>query len=257
MNLSFEKQVAAATRSLEEARRVSHRDPSRLGFLVEQLNVLAELRVQEGDFRKAESLYREVLFRIEDTKRAEDGLVTGVNSLLGYLYDRWGKQDQAIEFYQKALTGAAGSSPVILEQRAAIKNNLALIYKNQRELERAEEWYLDALNELVGSESEQSAQAAGVCSNLGVLYYQNLEVERARDMHLKALQIRKGLTHGECSPAELAQNYVHLASVYKALGEFRQAQECMEHSHTLAARASGDTMPVRRRSVALLIDQSA
>ena len=69
MNPAFDKQLAAAMRAVEEARRTAHRDPARMPELVENINVLAELRLREGNFPKAESLYREVMFRIKEPRR--------------------------------------------------------------------------------------------------------------------------------------------------------------------------------------------
>src|SRR6185295_18152346 len=86
VKLSLEQQIGSATRALDDARRMAHRDPARLGELVEFINVLAELRQQEGAFARAESLYREALFRIQETKSADPRLLVGVHSLLAHLY---------------------------------------------------------------------------------------------------------------------------------------------------------------------------
>jgi len=96
---ALERQIAAASHSVEEARRHAYHDAAKVGALVEQISVLADLRQKEGDFRKAESLYREALFRAQELRRQEPDLLTGVYSLLAHLYDRWGRLDKAAEFY--------------------------------------------------------------------------------------------------------------------------------------------------------------
>src|SRR5580692_3752342 len=112
-------------RAVEEARRTAHRDPSRMGDLVENINVLAELRLREGNFAKAESLYREVLFRIKEPRRPDPELLIGVTSLLANLYERWGRLKEAAEFYQQALDSAAQLGGENSLRTAVVKNNLA------------------------------------------------------------------------------------------------------------------------------------
>ena len=74
---------------------MAYHDPARVGDLVEHISVLADLRQKEGDFRKAESLYREALFRVQDLRKPDPELLAGIFSLMAYLYDRWGRLDLA------------------------------------------------------------------------------------------------------------------------------------------------------------------
>jgi tetratricopeptide (TPR) repeat protein len=242
---------------VEEARRIAYRDASRLGDLVENINVLAELRQQEGDFRKAESLYREALYRIQDTKNPDGELTVGVYSLLAYLYDRWGKHAEAAEFYQKALDLGAQLGINDADKVATVKNNLAMIHKNMRDLDKASQYYNEALAEFRRAHGENSAKVASVYNNLGVLHYQQMEVEKALDMHLKALRIRESIEARELEPGDLSQSYINLGAVYKALGEFQKAHESVEKARALSASQSEGGMPARRRSAALLLDKSA
>ena len=94
-------------------------------------------------------------------------------------------------------------------------------------------------------------------NNLGVLHYQNLEVERALDMHLKALRIRESLEGSQLEPGDLSQPYINLGAVYKALGDFQKAHECVEKARRLSLDVSGSGLPARRRSAALLLDKTA
>ena len=242
---------------MEEARRNAYRDHTRLGDLVEHINVLAELRQQEGDFRKAESLYREALFRIGDSKAPDAELTVGVYSLLAYLYDRWGKLQEAAGFYQKALDLSEELGVHDSDKVATVKNNLAMIYKGMKDLDRAAQYYDEALEEFRRIYGERSAKVASVYNNLGVLYYQNLEVERALDMHLKALRIRESLETQELEPGDLSQTYINLGAAYKALGDFQKAHECVEKARSISAGVKGDALPARRRSAALLLDKTA
>lgn len=257
LNPTLERQIASAARSVEEARRIAYRDPSRLGDLVEQINVLAELRQQEGDFRKAESLYREALYRIQDTKNPDRELTVGVYSLLAYLYDRWGKHNEAANFYKKSLELGEQMGLTDADKTATVKNNLAMIYKSMRDTEKASQYYQEALDEFRRAHGEASPKVASVYNNLGVLHYQNMEVERALEMHLKALRIREHLDQKELEPGDLSQSYINLGAAYKALGDFQKAHECVEKARAISAGHSENAMPARRRSAALLLDKSA
>ena len=256
LNTTLERQIAAATRAVDDARRVAHRDPSRMGELVEHINVLAELRQQEGNFTKAESLYREALFRIQDVKSPDPALQVGVYSLLAYLYDRWGRLKEAADFYRKALELGAKHGLQDSTEVATVKNNLAVIHKGMKDFDRAEQYYTEALEEFRRLHGEESAEVASVYNNLGVLHYQNMNLERAHDMHLKALRIRESLAR-EGSPADLAQTCINLGAVFKSLGDFEKAHGLVERARSIAAGRPVEEAPVRRRSAELLVDKTA
>lgn len=223
-------------RAVEDARRKVHHDESWLGNLVDQINVLAELRSQQGDFRKAESLYREVLQRIHDMRKPDMDLAIGIYSMMAALYERWERHDDAATCYQKALELTHKQNGRVSDNTATLKNNLGLIYKNRGDREKAALFYEEALDEFLQVHGEQNHRVASVYDNLGVLYYQNLEVERAQETHLKALKIRMKLPQNEVNDLELAQTYKNLAAVFKALGDFQQAFECTEHAKAVIAR---------------------
>ena len=107
VDANLERQILSASRSVEEVRRLAYRDPSRIGQLVEQISVLADLRQKEGDFRKAESLYREALYRAQELKKPDPELLCGIHSLLAHLYDRWGKTIFFSDSIENSWTGKA------------------------------------------------------------------------------------------------------------------------------------------------------
>ena len=82
-------------------------------------------------------------------------------------------------------------------------------------------------------------------------------MERALDMHLKALRIREEAPPSELDPGDLSQTYINLGAVYKALGDFQKAQECVEKARNLTVALPGNVAPARRRSAALILDKSA
>lgn len=255
MDAQLEHQISSASRSVEEARRIAYHDPSRIGALVEQISVLADLRQKEGDFRKAESLYREALFRAQESRKGDYELHVGILSLLAHLYDRWGKTGQSVEFYEKALKiseqrGLGGG-----ESAAIIKNNLAMIYKHRRDYDKAELYYNEALQAFEKLDGLDSSRVASVCNNLGVLYYARLDIDRALEMHEKALSIRQRGAAGHIDPADLSQTFINLAAVYKATGDFKRAEASITRAKQLRAGLNGN-LPAPRRAATLLIDKN-
>jgi tetratricopeptide (TPR) repeat protein len=255
MDADLDRQISAASRSVEEARRLAYNDPSRLGALVEQISVLADLRQKDGDFRKAESLYREALYRAQELRKPDPDLLTGIYSLLAHLYDRWGRMPQAAEFYEKALFISETNGLADSDKVATIKNNLAMIFKQIRQHDKAERYYLEALETFQKLDGEQSSRVASVYNNLGVLYYSKLDVDRAQDMHERALAIRQVLSDGQMDPADLSQTFINLAAVYKASGDFQKAEASIDRAKRLRSGMNG-YHPSPRRSASLLIDKN-
>ncbi|MBK8095240.1 MAG: tetratricopeptide repeat protein [Verrucomicrobiaceae bacterium] len=255
MEPTLEQQIGSASRSVEEARRIAYHDTSRIGALVEQISVLADLRQKEGDFRKAESLYREALFRAQESRKTDYELQVGILSLLAHLYDRWGKTDQSLEFYEKALHISETRGLDGGEASAIIKNNLAMIYKHRRDYEKAERCYQESLHAFQKLEGEHSSRVASLYNNLGVLYYAQLEIDRALEMHEKALAIRQHNPVGPIDPADLSQTYINLAAVYKATGDFKRAEASITRAKQLRASINGHH-PAPRRAATLLIDKN-
>ncbi len=252
----LEKQLAAASQAVEEARRRAHHDPHKLGELIEQMSVLADLRQKEGDFRKADSLYREALFRVQELRKPDPRLLVGIYSLIAHLNDRWGRMDEAARNYEKALDLGEKHGLHDSDEAATIRNNLAVIFKNLRDHARAERYYRESLDSFLKIHGENSPQVASLYNNLGVLYYSSLDVERAQEMHEKALRIRQQLGESEIDPADLAQTYINLAAVSKASGDFQKAEECIERAKKIRS-GEGDSKPRPRRSASLLIDSAA
>lgn len=255
MDPNLERQLLSASRSVEEVRRLAYRDPARIGQLVEQISVLADLRQKEGDFRKAESLYREALYRAQELKKPDPDLLCGIHSLLAHLYDRWGRMDKAAEYYEKALKIAGDAGLENNDKVATIKNNLAMIFKQLRDYPKAEQYYQEALDTFRIVDGDESPRVASVLNNLGVLFYSNMDVERAQQMHEHALGIRQSLANDQMDPADLSQTYINLGAVYKATGDFQKAEACVDRAKRIRAGMNGfHTNP--RRAASLLIDKT-
>ncbi|SKA99228.1 Tetratricopeptide repeat-containing protein [Prosthecobacter debontii] len=253
VDTKLDRQIEIASRHVEEARRAVNRDASFIGQLVEQISVLASLRQKDGDFPKAESLYREALYSALEARPRDADLLIGIYSLLAHLYDRWGRMPESAEFYQMALD-AAEKAGVCNSKVATIKNNLAMIYKQQHDYAKAEQYYLEALDIFEATDGRYSASVASVFNNLGVLYYLNLDVEHAMQMHEQALVIRQNLGESQMDPADLSQTYINLGAAYKATGDFQQAEVWVERAKKLRAQMHM-SHPTPQRAASLLVDK--
>lgn len=218
-------QIAATTRAVEYARRVANVDESKLELLVDHLHTLSELRVNEGDFSRGESLLREAMFRIEDANsnhrlRPRPILAANVASSLGYLYDRWNKTDQARKWYSKSLEMAETGNFFASDLGASVSNNLGMLDKKSGALASAEHHYRRSLEIFCVLKGSSSVEAAAVLNNLGVLLYTQGNHGEALQAHEQALAIRQKLHHPQTGEgfADLCQTWRNLAAVYKAQG---------------------------------------
>ena len=230
--LEWDSEINVAIRGVEEARRISHRDVAKRGELIDLLHALARLRVREGDFRKAESLYREALACIQDNRKTDPEEVVKIYTQLACFYDGWGKSAEAMEYYAKALDVGEKAELQYSSKMAELKNHLARIYKTSGQTEKAVQFYEEAMEGFLVSSGEFDVRLAYVYDELGVLYYQNMELERSLNMHLKSLLISENFQGNH----DFSQTCLNLSSVYRALGEFEKAYESSE----LAAQIKAD-----------------
>jgi tetratricopeptide (TPR) repeat protein len=220
--------IATATRAVEYARRVANADETKLEMFINHLYTLSELRVEEGEFMRAESLLREACFRIDEAvahhRNKPDPLIpANVASSMGFLYDRWGKADKAREWYKKSLGLAQTGGFLDSDLGASVSNNLGMIEKKDANFHEAEIHYRNAFRIFQQIKGHDSPDAAAVLNNLGVLLYTAKRHEEALQAHLSAMEIRqKQLIHGN-GEDDLRQTWQNLAAVYKMLGKHEEA----------------------------------
>ncbi len=230
--------IATATRAVEYARRVANSDETKLEMFINHLHTLSELRVQEGEFMRAESLLREASFRIEEGHlhhriKPNPLLSANVASSMGFLYDRWGKIDKAREFYEKSLHLAEVGGFLESELGASVSNNLGMIEKKANNLPAAELHYRNALRFFQRVTDKDGSEAAAVLNNLGVLLYSMKRQEEALEAHTQALAMRQKLAEAAPdSPAsdDLRQTWQNLAAVHKARGDHESAAKLLRQA---------------------------
>ncbi|MBL9114496.1 MAG: tetratricopeptide repeat protein [Verrucomicrobiaceae bacterium] len=111
---------------------------------------------------------------------------------------------------------------------ARLRNNLAMIKKQQGELSSAESLYLKAAEVLEQALGKDNEEVAALYNNMGGLYYAAGFTDQARETFLEALEMRKKVL-GEDHP-DVAQSLANLGSAHYELGQEGEALACYRRS---------------------------
>ena len=228
----LESQINTVIRSVEEARRQAHRDLAKRSQLIAKLHELAKLRIQQGEFSRAESLYREALECTKDRRKIDPGEVFNIHRLLGEFYDAWGKPAEAMDYYAKALEYGEDAQLQQSIGMAELKARLGSICRASGNTEHAVEYYEQAVEAFLSSVGENDIRLASIYDELGTISYQKMELDQALKKHSKALSIYQQ-THGK---RDYSATYYHLNLVYRALGDFKRAFECIQSAEEIRNR---------------------
>lgn len=229
----LEVQIDIAIRSVEEARRQAHRDLTKRGRLIAQLHALAKLRMQQGDFSRAESLYREAFECTKDRRKIDPEEVVHIHCLLGDFYNAWSKPAEATEYYTKALEYGEEAGLQHSMEMAGLKSHLARLLKASGKADEAIAFYQQAVEAFRASNAGKDARLASVYDELGALFYQKMELDQALEMHQKALAISQQ-TRGR----DYSSTYQNLNLVYRAMGDFERAFECVQSAAQIKSAVS-------------------
>ena len=248
--------VRVAHTAVETARDASADDPSHLPELVTSLEVYGDIKGQLGHIAEAEALYVEAL-ELDGKGEIPIEQQGRIRGHLAVLYDLNQLEDDAVPFYEEAISLLEEVNPPPKNEIAHLRNNVAMIYKNRDDQESAEGHYLEALRLLEAVHSKEHHEVASVYNNLGGLYQSASFTEQALEIHLEALEIRLKILP-ENDP-DIAQSFCNLASVYHELGEFENAVKFYEkginiYESVLARDISEDYMIASSNYSKLLAD---
>jgi non-specific serine/threonine protein kinase len=189
------------------------------------LSAAATLARRQGDYGRAEALYRESLaiYRaIED--RASIG--SALNNL-GVMAMQRGDLAEAAALYEDAL--AAFRAQNDRTRMAAVLNNLGMAARRREEFSRATELYQEAL-ELHRALGDQRGMGLAL-NNLGVVAYDQGEVARAAGLYDEALAVFRALD--DHLDTALALN--NLAEAVRDQGDLPRAAALFAESLTTRA----------------------
>ena len=151
---------------------------------------------KSGDLSKAELLTKELI--------KTNPNVEFLYNLLGLIFAGQEKTQQAIEYYEKAIT--------INPNFAMAYNNLGLLHANKSDYKNAENYYKKSIS--------LDSNIAEPVNNLGSLYNSLSKFEKAIECYKKAILIN----------SKFAPPHHNIGNVYLALGNFVEAKKHFEES---------------------------
>ena len=217
----LEQAEKIAKTTVESARRSADGHDENLPLLLEKLRELAALRLASADVSGAELVYQEAFGLARGNRFVSAEQIAFLKSELAGALDRQGKWADAVPLYQDAveiLESPSVNQPLLA---ATIRNNLALIFKEQGGLDLAEEHYLVSLDAYELACGPESLEVASIYNNIGGLYQAAGHLKRAVEMHERAFELRLALA-GEDS-LDAGQSLSNLAAAHHALGEYSEA----------------------------------
>ena len=217
--------IRVAGTAIDTAARLVETDEPARPHLVSALEILAELKLEQGDYPPAEALLIDALEHAGYCEVPPIQLARMKSSLAG-VYDFNAFPESAISLYEESIGIFESLDPPLEEDAANLRNNLAMIFKDAGYFDQAEDNYIKALEILERLHGRQHEDVASIYNNLGALYYATGYCAQAREMHGQAFEIRSGLE--EKSDADIGQSCSNLATCLHELGEHAEAQKQFE-----------------------------
>jgi tetratricopeptide (TPR) repeat protein len=211
-------EIRAALRAVQYARLYVSEDDKRRPHMIQQLLLLADLRVRNGEIPQAESLLREASVIYKEMKQPAPALATTIWTQLALLNEQRGDAAKAAEFCHKAMTDAAASGVLDRPEGVELCYALAKLCLNLGEAPKAAEYSRKALvaqQRLTGEESYPTAAAANLLGQSSQLLG---KPEEALQWHERALRILQS----HPSP-DVAQTQADIKATYRFLSKSADA----------------------------------
>jgi tetratricopeptide (TPR) repeat protein len=198
--------------------------------------------VHEAKYTQAETVLRSVLQDIggSDARRGP-----ALNNLGAALYYS-GKTQEVEKFYLEALAAFGKNAPV---ETAAIKSNLATLYRRTGRFEEAETLYVDVLHYREATQGKGLA-VAPVLSNLAELYLSMGRYAEAESYAKRSVDI-----HGRGRPTyrvPWSDSLQTLASARRAMGAQDEAEALTEQALQIRESSLGPDSPRVAASLSVL-----
>ncbi|MCB1035581.1 MAG: serine/threonine protein kinase, partial [Acidobacteria bacterium] len=233
---------AAASRVLEEV-LANHRNRGQLDGpeAATALNLLAMVRLRQGDVTEAEELFRQAL-EIRSARLGPDHLATleSLNGLAEVLFARQ-QTEEAGELFRQVLRGRRQQLSNDHPDVVLTLNNLAVVQQARGDLAGAEETMKEVIERRRRLYGEEHPHVALAYNNLGqVLSFQGKH-EEAEEWLERALALSRRL-YGETHP-RVADLQYSLGLVLDDLGRASEAESRLEASLALRREALGTHHP--------------
>ena len=155
---------------------------------VEALNYLSYLYILTAKYDEAKVLLHNTQKLISDKNSIN---YSDTLYYLGWIHDNQGYQDEALEYYLKALEIEEKILGKNHTSTANTYNNIGLVYKNKGYSDKALEYYQKALNIYENEMGKEHPSVANINSNIGLVYKKNKNYKNALKYYLRALNIEE------------------------------------------------------------------
>jgi tetratricopeptide (TPR) repeat protein len=212
--------IRVAETALEVAKRAF---PGAEVPLATSFEKLGQLLDQKGDSAGAKAYLLKAHAILEKVQPPDQHAIFRSARRLALLCDNLAQPEEAIKFYEKAITAGTQLEDVPYSDLGTMLNNVALILRKSGRQKAAEPYYLHALQIYEKQLGPDHADVASVLNNLAVFYTNQRRYTEAEKIHLRALAIREKLyppTHHD-----IAQSKCNLAVVYHSRGDYARAAE--------------------------------
>ncbi len=226
----FGDAMNAAAASVESARRVAVEDTSEIPTLIEALVIEAEILRHVGEFDDSHALYKEAQ---EHVDQIGGGDVIKARIAMGraICVDASGQIRAAAKLYESSIELLEALNPPDLEEAASLRNNLAMIYREEGLHDRAEEHYIRAINISERLYGKQDLTVASLYNNLAALYVNATHFSEALEIAKQSLEIREKILPPDS--AELAQSLSNLGSIVYGQGNIEAAVDYFSKAVTI------------------------
>jgi tetratricopeptide (TPR) repeat protein len=209
-----------AESALDLAKRTFDETQAPLALSFERLGQLLD---QSGDRVAAKPYLLKAHGLLEKVQPPDQRALYQSARRLAFSCDNLGQSDEAIRYYEKAISAGTQLEDLPYSDLGTMLNNVALIFRKSGRQKAAEPYYLHALQIYEKQLGPEHADVASVLNNLGVFYTNERRFTEAEKTHLRALTIREKV-HPSTHP-DIAQSKCNLAVVYHSRGDYSRAAE--------------------------------
>jgi tetratricopeptide (TPR) repeat protein len=199
--------------------------------LASTLNRLAQVYHDQGEYTKAEPLYRRSLALSERALGPSHPDVAANMNNLATLYRDEGEYTRAEALYRRSLGIVRRALGPESTDAAISLNNLAEVYSDQEKYAEAEPLYKKSLEIWEKNLGPQDMNVAVGLNNLGALYDNEKKYAEAEKQYKRALAIKE-VNLGPSDPS-IALSLSNLGKVYVADGKFKEAQPVLYRALTI------------------------
>ncbi len=223
----WEEAMSASDAAIDQARTSNTGDFEDIVSLAATLEIKGDLLRQLSYLEEARVVYLEALEMLNSNENCAP-MLARISASIGVLYDSVGNDEEAIIFYERAISMYEILDPPQIREVADICNNLGFIYRSLGNMDAAETLFLRGLEICHTEYGKNHEKTATLFNNVGALYLKSGCDGQAREMHTMALEARLSIL-GEEHP-DTAQSYSNLALCYAQIGDGAKAKDLFQKS---------------------------